>query len=221
MNLGEFYDQLRFMIKRGSSLDGQLPGYVRRAARFLEQNYTLQYMRRRFEVTSEIGTNRIALPPNVPIKTIENLRFLGSDGTEYPVNKGSMNDSALRAFYPAYPSSFSSRYDPGVGWVGMPTVYYLDGVSALVFNQNFLESLTGEGIMVRYSEWPTADDQTHWLLENAEGLLLRQSMKEYFLATRDDRGQAGNDAQWQQDLKAMLNADYEMRYAGADLSSGL
>jgi hypothetical protein len=88
MNLGDFQAELKAEIKRGDSYDARLPNLIRRAARWIEQNYTFQYMRRRFEVDTAAGENVIGLPANVPIKSIIYLRFDAPDGTRYEVAEG-------------------------------------------------------------------------------------------------------------------------------------
>lgn len=214
MNLGDFKDELRSAIKRGSSFDDRLGGFARRAARWIEQNYTLQYMRRRILVTSEAGNDVILLPTNVPFKSVEYLRFDAADGTRIECRKGELSD-------PEITWTSSARYtDFPLREAQYPSHFYMDGMEALIFNRAFTESLDGQGIMSRYSDFPMADNQTHWLLKNAEGLMLRQATIEFLIDARDDRGATTAMAKREEDIKALLNADYEARYTGQDLQLG-
>lgn len=214
MNLGDFKDQLKSAIKRGDSYDDRLDGFIRRAARWIEQNYTLQYMRRRFRLVSVVGDDTIDLPPNVPIKSIEYLRFDGTDGTRYEMTKGDLSDGNIEWTQADRYSSWPSNRDI------MPSHFYLDGVRALVFNRSFTEVLNGQGIMAQYSDFPRKDNQTHWLLQNAEGLMLRQALLEFLVDARDDRGAQAVMLKRQEDIQVLLNADYELRHTGQDLSLG-
>jgi hypothetical protein len=210
MNLGEFKVELKAEIKRGDSYDLRLDGLTRRAARWIEQNYTFQYMRRRFEVDSVEAEATIDLPANVPIKAIEYLRFDGTDGTRYEVSKGDLSDDEWK--------SPVDRY--GENWrvnLNMPTLFYLDGADSLVFNRVFPAALVGQGIMARYTDFPRENNQTHWLLQNAEGLLLRQALLEFMVSERDDRGFQAVAAKRQEDIKALIDADFHTRWTGQDV----
>lgn len=209
MNLGEFKAELKAEIKRGNSYDLRLDGLVRRAARWIEQNYTFQYMRRRFEVDSVEAEATIDLPANVPIKAIEYLRFDGTDGTRYEISKGELSD-------PEWLSPLD-RYEARLNPPRMPNMFYLDGVDSLVFNRAFPEALVGQGIMARYTDFPKNDNQTHWLLINAEGLLLRQTVLEFMVSERDDRGFQAVATKRAEDVKALIDADFHARYTGQDV----
>jgi hypothetical protein len=213
MNLGEFKDRLRAAIKRGDSYDEELGSFARRAARWIEQNSTLQYMRRRISLDSVSGENVIALPTDVPIKSLEFLRFDAADGTIINCSKGELSDPEIQWMV-------KDRYGEVIRTIGStawPSHFYMDGVEALVFNRTFPEDIPGQGIAAIYSDFPVADNKTHWLLQNAEGLMLRQSMIEFMTSARDDRGYAVAVAQRDQDLKALQNADFELRWTGQDI----
>lgn len=212
MNYGEFTTELRAVLKRGSAFDDRLDGLARRAARFIEQNWTLQYMRRRFTLISVPADSVVDLPPNVPIKAIEYLRFDGLDGSRYEMTKGELSDTNIdwvqHDRYSAWPTNRAL----------MPTHYYLDGMVALVFNRPFSEELGGQGLMAQFSDFPKAPNQTHWLLQNAEGLMLRQSVLEFMTEERDDRGFAATKMKRDEDIQVLLNSDYQARFVGQDLS---
>lgn len=197
MNLGEFKEELRAAHKRGDSLDDRLVGFVRRAARFIEQNWTLQYMRRRFTLAIAAGVDEVALPPGVPVKTIEKLKVV-QGATSYACNKVDLGE-------------FEVPLD------GVPRQFYLNGTTHLVFNGPFASGASAFGILARYSDWPKENDETHWLLDNAEGLLLRQTLIEILTDSRDERGLTAMLAKREEDIRVLLAADYEARYTGQDI----
>jgi hypothetical protein len=96
-------------------------------------------------------------------------------------------------------------------------LFILDGVENLVFNRPFQEVITGQGMMARYSDFPKQPNQTHWLLQNAEGLMLRQSLLEFMTSERDDRGFQAVSMKRAEDVKALMDADFEITYTGTDI----
>lgn len=214
MILGDFKTELRGALKVGTSLDDRLDSFIRRAVRWIEQNHTLQYMRRRLTVQSVAGDLTIGLPANVPIKAIEYLRFETAAGTRIECEKGELSD-------PEIEWTIVDRYSAWPSQTMNPSHFYLDGVETLVFNRVWQESLPGVGTIARYSDFPKLDNQTHWLLRHAEGLLLRQSMIEALLDRRDSRAAESYVAKREEDIRALMNADFQARYAGQDLSGGL
>lgn len=211
MNLGEFKSLLRDAIKRGDSYDSQLDGLIRRAARWIEQNYTMQYMRRLVRVQSVAGSDTILLPTNVPVKSLNFLRFIGGDRI-YVCRKSTLENQDTCG-------PWLDRYGdwPETSKALFPTEFYMDGVESIVFNRAFSEVLPGEGLLIRYTDFPTEDSQTHWLLQYAEGLLLRQALVEFMVLARDDRGYTVAKLQREEDIKALMNADFDAQFTGQDL----
>jgi hypothetical protein len=207
MNVGEFKTMLRDSHKRGTSLDSQLNNFLRRASRWIEQNYSLFYMRRRIHLTSTAGEDTIILPTSIAIKSIALLRYRNADGTLGKINKIDMEDEDWVPGQTAY----------GIPSSTIPSAFSLNGSEELIFNARFSNSVDLEGIMIRYTDWPQDDDKTHWLLNNAEGLMLRQSMIEVSTYTRNADAYAVFLRQREEDVKVLLNADYEARYAGQDI----
>src|SRR5687768_10063852 len=103
MTLGEFKQQLKDMLKRGDSLDEQIPGFIRRAARWIEQNHTLQYMRRQIKIDVDGDSTEIDLPEGMLIKTIEYVVFpqvFDRTGSPLQLRKGELSDVAWDSDYP-------------------------------------------------------------------------------------------------------------------------
>lgn len=208
MKIGEFKATLRQQLKKDDALDDRLDGYMRRAARWIEQNYTLQYMRRRFQLDINAGDELIEFPAGTAIKTIESMKLFFADGTSLPCNKIDFADI----------ENIPGEEGWGVyqNW-NYPRQFYLDGDNGIVFNGVPAGPATARGIMVRYSDWPVGDEKTHWLINNAEGLMLRQSCLEAALDTRDTRFLNDIRNQRNEDITVLLNADTSARFTGQDI----
>ena len=200
MNLGDFKSLLRRSHKRGSALDNDLDGAIRRAARWIEANHTLHYMKQRFQVTVTQGTDEVELP-KIGIKAILSLRY------RELINRRivHLSKTTLEAVHPVD---------------DLPSEFYLDGAYTIVFNGSFQEDFELIGRMSRYSDWPKKETDTHWLLDNAESLMLTQTMLELGLISRDERSYGMFMQNRDQQIRTLINADYEAEYAGQDIAFG-
>jgi hypothetical protein len=196
--VGEFKDELRTALKRGSSLDRQLGSYMRRASQWIEQNWTLQYMRRRVEIRLEAGMDSIPAPRRC--KTVEGIKWdnVPSDYTFCVKRTFEMIERIPRS---------------GL----IPQQFYLDGATEIVFNGKASQDLHGQGMAVLYSDFPADDRDSHWLIVNAEELFLLQCIITSSVINRDERTWQMTKMQRDEAIKVALNADYEASYAGMDL----
>jgi len=55
------------------------------------------------------------------------------------------------------------------------------------------------------------------VLQYAEGLLLRQALVEFMTHARDDRGYTVAKLQREEDIKALMNADFDAQFVGQDI----
>lgn len=204
-NLAAFKVDLRRAHKRGTALDADLNGAIRRAASWIEKNYTFQYMRRIFNITLQPNQKDFDIA-DLKIKTVFGIRWdtLDTYGHYYKATKIEFDQLQ-------YPSTRHYSHTT-------PTEFYLDGANTLVFTTMTSEALSGTGMLAQYSDFPQDDDESHWLLENAESALLCRAMLELGLISRDDRMYAVFQQHLMDELKVALNADYETRYAGQDIS---
>jgi hypothetical protein len=209
LTLGDFKILLRRAHKRGAALDDDLNGAIRRAAHWIEKNYTLQYMRRRYTVELESGENEIDVP-DIRIKAfISPITWNTYDttGEWAKCPKISFDDIQVATRYTSYSS--------------VPAGFYLDGVEKMVFDRTYsgAETLVGTGFISRFSDFPIEDDETHWLFEFGEAALLTQSMLELgVVATRDDRQYQMYLTHRSDQMQVLLNADTETQYSGTDIS---
>lgn len=203
MNLGEFHTEMSTIIRRGTSVDDLIPGFVRRAARWIERNRSLQYMRQ--FVTLEIDPDILTTPQyvsleNTDIKLVRMFRWVPSDDSDYIYLKKCEPQDILA---PA---------------TGTPYNYWLDGTSRIVLSATPTEVLSGELYIEKYSSWPTADASTHWLIAYAEDALLAQSMY-YFGRHARDRGiMEAAQADRNEALITLLAAEQDSEWSDSDLT---
>lgn len=202
LTVGDFYTDLRAMLKRGTSLDAELPGACRRAVRWIEQNHSLEYMRRRLVVDVAGGATIVALP-SASYKAILSLGYR-ADGDWIGLTRRDFDTA--------------SRNDWGTP-TG-PRLYQLDGGSNLVLDVAPSTDLTLRGWWSLYSDWPSVPEASHWLLANAETLLRSQVMLEFALFNRDERSAALFSGMREEQIKVLQNAEYEARYANQDIVLG-
>jgi hypothetical protein len=199
LTVGEFKQMLRRAHKRGTALDNELDGAMRRAAQWVEANKTLQYMRQRFELYVEPNTN-YAEVPDVGVKAVLNLQY--RDVLDY-------DDKPLRV---NKVTQASMNYNIGLE---VPDEFYLDGQRTMIFNGTFREQYNFVGMLARFSDFPKRDNDTHFLLNHAESLMLTQSMLELGLFSRDSREYQIYSSHRQDQMTVLQNADDEAQYAGA------
>lgn len=173
VTLGEFHEDVEDSLGRADSLATVIPSRVQRAARWIERNYTFQYMRqlRELNVDPDAEFPHIVSLYDLEVKKIETLRIRDTD------SDGSVIFSdPLRQVKPA---DRSNR--PG----GTPESYWLNGVSSLILNSTPDEDLILEANLVLFTKWGEGDNWTHWLLDNATDLLLARTLMSMSIRTRD------------------------------------
>lgn len=202
--LGDIHDEVRANIRRGTSLDGLIPGFVRKAALWIERNNTLQYMRKfaTISVDASADTARYITLEDTRIKSVELFRWNLSDGT--------YQDLALRS-----PKDFLGLE------VGTPSAYWLDGVERLVLASTPGENLSGELQVNRYTSWPTSLTATHWLIDNAEDILEAMAMVNFAKHARDPDLLSFWKGVFDTGLVGLYAADAELQFTNTDLRMGV
>lgn len=202
MNLGELHTELKNAIRRGTSMDAHIPGFVRKGVRWLERNKTLQYMRQYATITIDPaveGTPQFIELEGNGIKAVKMFRWVPS--------------TTLGDYI------YLRRIDPGdmhQPLSGIPTAYWLDGVSRLVLSATPTEALTGELVVEKYSAWPTSPTATHWLLDYAEDLLFHLGMWNFAVHARDAELAAMHKGLAADALTTLMNAEVDSEYANSD-----
>lgn len=169
--LGELHDMVRQSLQKGTTLDTVFPSRVRQAARWIERNRTYQYMKRIGQVQIDLASEfpwAVEVPSST-WKSIDLVRIVSESGAYYPL-----------VLEPNYGLQLTFE-------TGKPSSYTLDGTERLLFDCNPDAAYYVEIFWTQYTSWPVADSSTNWLLENAEDLLLYQTMLHMALFLRDDR----------------------------------
>lgn len=203
MTVGEFYEELRALVKRGTSINTELPGACRRAVRWIEQNYTLQYMRQTFQLELVAGA-QAAFLPDYPYKAILSMGWREGD-LYFPLSRRDFDDQPIG----------QTLQTPAI-----PRYYSLNGTHTVRFDFPTAAAVTIDGLWARYSSWPSGENGTHWLLSNAEGLLRAQTMLELMAYNRDDRSYQMFLSHREEQMKVLQNADYEARFGNQDIVLG-
>ena len=171
MNLGEFHALVSRSLNRGTSQDANIPTSVRQAVRWIERNYTFQYMKRWVEGSINVTVDNpyiITLYELRP-KAIEAFRLIDPETGRF------------RDLKRIDPKQRTSRI------VGTPSGYWLDGVNSIILDAIPEQNLSYEMHLTQYTALPTDTDFVHWLFDNAEDLLLFCTLWYLSISLRDDR----------------------------------
>lgn len=177
MNLGELHGEIKASLARGSTLDSEIPLMVRRAARWIERNFSLKYMERQGKLTiaSEAECAGIIKLPNAFIKSFWMVRMVEKDtdcgpATRYHyLKKVNPKDTWRPEIYP------------------FPSFYWQNGYENLQLSMNPCAGFRYEFGWYQFTDWPSDLEATPWLLANAEDLLITQTLLEFAPRLRDPR----------------------------------
>lgn len=182
-------------------MDALIPGFVRKAALWIERNKTLNYMKKFAEISidpNSAETPRYITLVDTGIKSVLLFRWTLDDG--------SYADLSLRN-----PRDFTKLE------VGTPSSYWLDGNTRIVLSSTPDEVLSGELQVARYSSWPASDASSHWLMDYAEDILEAQAMINFGKHARDPELMAYWKAIRDEGLIGLYAADEEFAYDNSDL----
>jgi hypothetical protein len=198
MLLGEFHNEISSIIGRGSQYNTAIPAWTRRACRWLERNYTLQYMKQFVSVTIDLAvasTPRYIELGSAPLKSIKMFRWI--------VNEEYFN---LKMIDP----EDLDRLE-----VGQPRQYWLDGVRRIVLDKTPDENLEGELQLIRYSSWPTELTAGHYLLDAAEDVLMAQTLIMAAPVLRDPKLISTWTQVRDEGLNTLTRSDDELQHANS------
>lgn len=200
MNLGEFHQFIADDINRGDSLTATIPVVTRMAARFIENNYTLQYMRRFVSFTMDASA---AVPNCLPLpgepKSFGFFRLIPTGASEYHyLNKIDPRDSKIIED-------------------GLPDAYWVDGVDNFILDRSPDVDYPSELYYAQYTTWPTADSALPWLLANAEAVMIAQTMKLMVPVAKVPVLAKSYETLGTEGIRALLIADEELQRSGASV----
>lgn len=210
MILSDFHSEVSEAVGRGSIHDTLIVTYTRRAARWIERNYTLEYMKKfKDDLTISEDDRDILL-----------TSFVSSNATLKRVLFWRIADDTDSDGLPEY--YYIEEVDPQdhAGLVeARPKTFWRNGSTELMLGQNPGEDYTSHIRWDEYTVWPTDTAEEPWLLANADDVMLGQTMLMLGPRLRLDPARA---ALWKQlrdeGLRTLLLAEDELR-AGAVESS--
>lgn len=210
MALSDFHSLVRSILNRGTKYDEQIVAATRLAARFIEENYTLGYMKLNgfISLSTETYDFSTVVTPNQEVKAVHWLRLVetGDDGSESYTPLAKLD-----------PMDWDSR-----GQEMDPEAYaeYRDGTNAHKIRFNAIPSAADpariEFEISLFTNWPTDTAQTPKLLAIAEGVLLYQTLMQVHLMARDMQSAATYEPLFQQRIKTLLDTEYERENSGRD-----
>jgi hypothetical protein len=195
MNLQDFHTLVRDTCKRGSSLDHLIPHATRQAARHIERNFTLQYMRRYQSFPIPANVQSFAFP-STRFKQVSFIRIVQDDGSyDY-----------LTYVDPQEVSSVPTE---------QPTLFWLDGFKAIWFNAITDKAYSCHLRWIEYTNWPTGSGDEPWLLAHAEDCMLAATMVRLAPQMRDPEIQQMYSGLFDLSMKSLIDAEMELQASPA------
>lgn len=187
-------------ISRGTALDASIGDRVNWAIRWLERNYNMQYMHRYVTFTLAANSRSVSFPSGGTPKRIEFIRQVKSDNTiiEYPkVDPQDVTELTVD-----------------------PTGWWLDGTEFLWFDRATSGALALELEMLywQFSADLVADADAHWLLDNAEDLMVAQTMLFMARLAKQDAWIASYKNMRDEGLQTLISAEAELDAGARDPS---
>lgn len=205
--LSEFHTMVGDEINKGTRYDSVISRFVRRAGRFIERNYNFLYMERFAELDLDLSAAnpRFIAFPSLLTKKINFVRYPtvigGSDNQGYIY---------LQKVDPIDVTAIEPESNPRGYWqTGDET-----GSNFLVLDQIGTDELTFEVHYIDFSIWPTASTATHWLIDNAEDVLLAQTMRMMAPYANEPDWILAYKSMWEEGIRTLTMVDEEARNAG-------
>lgn len=192
MTLGIIHSEVKALLARGSSMDAAIPGYVRRAGRWLEENYDLLHMRRLGEMTVLVDAQFVDAP-NSRVKNIETVRLIEGDKRTNLVQVDLKEVNSYAA--------------------GTPEGYVLVNTNKIMLDCKCGTELQFELFWNEFTEWPGDLDATNWIISSAEHLLICQTLLMIGQRTRDEKLVTANKGLRDEALKVVLDSQENAKQA--------
>ena len=165
VDVQEFYDMVSGAINRGTTYDSVIPTYVARAVSFLEQNYSFEYMKVVDRDFFQLIADQREYDQPYNMKKVNLWRIIKDDGKYLDLEK-------------VNPKDLGNTNDPDDTDTVVPSTFYLEGRTSLILNVAPTLSYTDTEFHHEvFTDWTEVNlGDTPWLVENAEGLLLDQTV---------------------------------------------
>lgn len=194
MQLSEFHDAVRGLCKRGTSLDGDIPGAVRRAALATERRFTFSHMREYVDNTLAAGSSSIVNWSGLSlkrIKTVLSCRIVDGSTTDTIWIKREDERNFLDK-----PTEQPRRF-----WQNKNNEVFFNSIADQTYNLKFRLAL--------YSEWPTVLSAEPALLDEAEDLVMYRTMMNLAPIMRDPAIGSMYNQLWLTEIGALVEAQVD------------
>lgn len=194
MQLSDFHTLVRNTCKRGTSLDGDIPGAVRQAALATERRFTFSHMRGYYTETLAAGqssiTNWTGLTAS-KIKAVLNCRIV--DGSTTDIVWVKREEERL------FPSQLTQQ--PRRFWQSKKNEVFFDSIADQAYTMRFKIAV--------YTTWPTTLSEEPALLDEAEDLVLYRTMMNLAPVMRDQSIFAIYKNLWDLEIAPLVEAQVD------------
>lgn len=181
MNLDQFNTMVSTSLRRGTTLDADIPQQTAMAVQFIERNYSFKYMEVFRLITIQQGNRIQMMPPGSLVKAWMFFRIVNTDGSYSYINKVEGKDLTVVSSQAnvliagTVPAPNTSIIKPGN--------FYQVGLSTIVLDAEPSQDFVAEALFLNYSSWPV-DSTTipgggsnfeHPLLDVMSDVLLAQT----------------------------------------------
>ena len=180
MNLDQFNTMVSASLKRGSTLDAQIPQQTALAVQWIERNYTFKYMEA-FRLIVIQKDQRVLLMPGDAVKSWIFFRIINFDGSYKYINKVEGKD--LTMVNSPSNTIVGGTVPSQTVFQIVPANFFQVNLSTIVLDAVPSQDLNAEAMFYNYSSWPVDSTAipgggstfTHSLLQIAADLLLAQT----------------------------------------------
>ena len=165
ITVGDFYEDLRIVLARGNTTDERLKVWARVALRFLEREFTFDYMRNTYFLILAPGARYFDFSQHTPpisLKEIEALGYYGGDGGMIQFKRRNVASMA------GMNGSLDSCYRTAQSRIIFEGTTTPPGLTTV--DQSY-PLLLHTGV---FTEWPSDENASHPILEIADDLMKYQ-----------------------------------------------
>lgn len=182
---------IKNQLNRGTIYDAVMDSYIKIAGKFLEKNYTFQYMRSYSTVAGTSGVRTLSMPTAF-VKSFDMLRYATTAGKYVQMHQ-------------VHPTEVTENLsaDPGYFWLDGRDTLYLDNTPA--------RDITFELNLVELSDWANISDATtNWLLDVGQDCMLWHVLSDLAIADRDATLMQMAQAKFAPAINTLLGLDEAM-----------
>jgi hypothetical protein len=225
MNVDQFNSMVSASLKRGTTLDSQIPQQTAMAVQWIERNYTFKYMEAFRLIVIQQNERVLLMPVGSVVKSWIFFRIVNTDGSYSYINKVEgkdltlVNSSANTIIGGAVPPT-------GTVFQIVPKNFFQVNLSTIVLDAVPSQNLNAEAMFYNYSSWPVdvttipggGSTFTHTLLLIASDMLLAQTQMNCAVnLLKDLRMMQAYKEVRDEAVNTLLRAEDETKWAGENI----